>query len=70
MKRIKVGDMVRLSKKRVKYGGCIGTVIYTNTAANIYFVGGIAGNTYASDMDVPREHMTVLSKEEYPELYI
>ena len=73
MKRIKVGDFVLLSggDDKRRYKGRVGKVRHANTPGNVYFVGNFTKDLpYVSYMDITREEITVVTPEEYPELFI
>lgn len=79
MRRFKVGDVVRIQNYDISQGyavrgqhfdGIVGTVRYTNTQGNLYYVGNFPDKPYASLMNVRRENMVLLPADEYPELYI
>ena len=69
---IVVGDVIHIKghyDPYVNINGKMATVHYTNTPGNSYYVGNIEGGQ-AHSAKLTREQMTLLSMENYPELYI
>lgn len=81
MKPFKVGDLVRIKDyadlvphfntgEFVNINGRLGTIKYADTRRNTYFVSVFSQNCYSSVMDMTKDNMELVSKEEYPELFI
>ena len=75
---IRVGDIVRLNGYNIyNYSNMptihlsekIATIQYTNTPGDEYIIGNIKG-LYGRTFYIARAGMVLLTKEEYPELYI
>ena len=70
---VRVGDIICVhsytGSGADRHNGAIGSVVHANTPANTYMVGKFKEFPY-STISLSREQMVVLTKSEYPELYI